>query len=152
MRRGYTLNQIGIKDISYPDWPDWYIESMEKLKGHCLYCGKKLIDKRRKYCSPKDENEFPTHKDNCWCATNDLRVTPVRRMVHRIFKFECQECGKHFSYKTPAGAELPIHGGENHHVIPLKDGGKDSIENMTLLCKDCHKKETFKKPKERLLE
>ena len=144
MNRGYTLNQVGIKEISYPDWPDWYIESTEKLKGFCLYCGKKLQDKRRRYCQTKDENLI-THKDRCWCAVNDLHVTPVRRMVHRIFKFECQDCHKHFSYFTPAGAELPTHSGENHHNIPLKDGGADSIENMILLCKECHKKRTFPK-------
>jgi len=148
VNRHYSLYEIGIKDISYPEWPDWYIESTNKLEGHCLYCGAKLGDKRRRYCPPKDKDEFPTHKDNCWCAVNDLRITPVRRMVHRIFKFECQECGKHFSFKTPAGAELPFHCGENHHVIPLKEGGRDLIENMILLCVDCHKKKTFKQKKE----
>ena len=150
--RNYRLDQIGVKGIPWVEWPSWYIESTNKLKGFCLWCGKKLKDKRRRYCRPRNENEFPTCKDRCRCAPYDLRVSPIRRYVHKLFNFECQNkrCGKHFSFKTPAGAQLPVHSGEVHHVNPLKKHGLDSIENMTLLCKKCHKKETYKRGKELL--
>ena len=144
MNRGHRLDQIGVEPISYAGYPEWYINSIEKLKGYCLWCGKKLPNKRYHYCPPKDEHEY-SHKDRCRCAVHDLRVTPVRRFVHQKFKFECQECGKHFPYFTPAGAELPVHGGEVHHSTPLKDGGEDSIENMELLCEKHHKEKTYPK-------
>ena len=142
MNRAHRLDQIGIKDISYPGYPKWYINSIEKLKGYCLWCGKELPNKRYHYCPQEDKWEFGC-KDRCHCAVHDLRVNPIRRFVHQKFNFECQECGEHFSYFTPAGAELPVHWGEVHHVIPLKDGGEDSIGNMTLLCKKHHKEKTF---------
>lgn len=147
MNRGHRLDQINvdIENVPLMEHPEWYINSTEKLKGYCLWCGKKLPNKRYHYCPPKNEHEFPTHKDNCRCAVHDQRVNPIRRFVHKKFKFECQKCGKHFSYFTPAGAELPVHGGEVHHVISLKNGGEDSIENMTLLCEKHHKEKTFPK-------
>jgi len=144
MNRGHRLDQVGVEDRPLVDWPDWYLKSLENLRGRCLWCGKELPDKRRVYCKPKNEIEFSC-KDKCQCAPHDLRVNPIRRLVHKIFKFECQECGKHFSYFTSAGAELPVHGGEVHHSTPLKDGGEDSIENMELLCEKHHKEKTFPK-------
>lgn len=148
--RNYRLDQVGIEGIPFVEWPSWYIESINKLKGFCLWCGKRLEDKRRVYCKPKDKWELSC-KDYCRCAVHDLQVTSIRRYVHKLFNFECQNkrCGKHFSFKTPAGAELPVHSGEVHHVKALKNNGLDSIENMTLLCGKCHKKETFKSPPRR---
>ena len=143
--RGHRLDQVGVDIRPLIEWPKWYLDSIERLKGKCLWCGKELENRRRKYCKPKDEFEFPTHKDKCRCASHDLGVSPIRRLVHQIYKYECQECHKHFSYFTPAGAELPVHGGENHHKIALKDGGEDSVENMILLCEKCHKNKTYKK-------
>jgi len=143
INRAHRVDQINADHIGLLEWPEWYINSTNKLKGYCLWCGKELPNRRRHYCKPKDEFEFPTHKDKCHCASHDLGVSPIRRLVHRLYKFECQECGKHFSYFTPAGAELPIHSGENHHKIALKDGGEDIIDNMILLCKKHHKEKTF---------
>lgn len=144
MERKTRLDEFDIKVIPFVEWPTWYIESIEKLKGYCLWCGKKLEDKRRNYCKPKDKWELSC-KDFCRCAVHDLRVTSIRRLVHKLGNFECKNknCKKHFSFMTPAGAELPIHGGEVHHVVALKDNGLDSIENMTLLCKECHKEKTY---------
>jgi len=126
------------------DFPKWYINSINKLKGFCLSCGKELNDKRRKYCKPKSEDEISTCKDKCICAIHDLQVTSIRRFIHKLFDFTCQKCGKHFSYFTSAGAELPIHSGEVDHIISLYKGGEDKIQNMTLLCFDCHKDKTKK--------
>ena len=140
MKRKTRLEEFEIKDIPFLGWPGWYLESIDKLKGRCLWCGKNLEDKRRMYCKPKDKWELSC-KDYCRCAVHDLQVTSIRRYIHKLFNFECQnkKCRIHFSFKTPAGAELPRHAGEVHHKVALKDGGEDSVENMTLLCKKCHK-------------
>lgn len=145
MKRKTRLDEFGIRGVPLLEMPDWYLESLDKLKGRCLWCGKKLEDKRRVYCESKDKQGF-IHKDYCRCAIHDLQVTPIRRYIHKIFYFECQnkKCMIHFSFKTPAGAELPVHGGEVHHKVALKDGGEDSVENMTLLCKKCHKEKRKK--------
>jgi len=150
--RAHRVDQIEAEDIPVLDWPEWYIDSIGKLKGQCLWCGKKLPNRRRHYCKSKDEFEFPTCKDKCRCAAHDLRVSPIRRLIHKMYDFECQECGEHFSYFTPAGAELPVHGGENHHIVALKDGGKDIVGNMILLCKKHHKEKTIKQSKKVILD
>lgn len=140
MKRKTRLDEFESKDILVLGWPDWYLESIDKLKGRCLWCGKNLEDRRRAYCKPKDKWELSC-KDYCRCAVQDLQVTPIRRYIHKLYNFECQnkKCGKHFSYFTPAKAELPVHRGEVHHKIALQDGGEDSIKNMTLVCGSCHK-------------
>jgi len=51
------------------------------------------------------------------------------------------------TYKSMCGAvcynpacETPDEGLECHHIIPLKNGGDDSPENMIQLCHKCHKR------------
>ena len=43
-------------------------------------------------------------------------------------KYRCRKCGR-------KNCRL-----EAHHIIPRKDGGKDSIRNLTTLCEKCHGK------------
>lgn len=40
----------------------------------------------------------------------------------------CTECGK---------SNLPL---EVHHIIPVSEGGLDSLQNLRALCRSCHRK------------
>lgn len=132
MKRNTSIHEYKDFDFQSLTKPEWYVASIEKLKGRCIWCGKKLPKRKRRYCSDICRRES-------WHSIHDLRVTSLRRYIHQRDKFECQKCGKHFSFFTPAGAELTYHSGHVHHIIPLYKGGADSHENMTLLCKECHK-------------
>ena len=44
----------------------------------------------------------------------------------------CQKCGEW----VPPGVPC-------HHIIPKSQGGEDTMENLTLLCLECHYKEHF---------
>lgn len=51
----------------------------------------------------------------------------------------CKLCGEHHDLINENG-DVYV---EYHHIIPLKDGGKDEYENLIALCPICHKKAHF---------
>ncbi len=56
-----------------------------------------------------------------------------REQIEKIFEkadHECQACGKDEENDTSAlGA---------YHIVPLRKGGKNEIDNAVVLCRDCH--------------
>ena len=54
--------------------------------------------------------------------------------------YSCRVCGK--SSIEPVNSSTGYHkvhfGLEVHHIIPRKDGGSDSFQNLITLCEDCH--------------
>lgn len=54
----------------------------------------------------------------------------IRREVWKRDKFQCQCCGKHGG----KGIWLVV-----HHMKPVNRGGSSRIENLILLCEECHK-------------
>lgn len=49
-------------------------------------------------------------------------------------RLTCEQCGKPF--KEARGRDSLV----IHHIIPLKDGGTDDLENLMVLCRSCHNK------------
>lgn len=53
----------------------------------------------------------------------------IRQIVFERDNYTCQECGK-------TNGRLAV-----HHIIPRKDGGQDSMDNLVTVCDGvCHKK------------
>lgn len=52
----------------------------------------------------------------------------VRREVNRRDGFQCVKCGE--------GSEDIL---QEHHIIPLNQGGMNFQDNLATLCEDCHK-------------
>lgn len=48
----------------------------------------------------------------------------------------CQLCDSKAPFKNRDGEDYL----ESHHIIPLSQGGEDSIENVIALCPNCHRK------------
>ena len=59
---------------------------------------------------------------------NTTKRESLRAQAFRLYGKTCNYCG-----------EI---GNEVDHVIELAAGGDNSIENLQVLCKDCHKKKT----------
>lgn len=146
-KRHYSINRIPGAPTELPagwKWPEWYTTSRELNRGNCLWCGKHLDNSRLQYCS-----ESPGIGASCkrrvmwtgWVSYN-LRVTSLRRFLHKWYNFECCRCGIHASKTTPAGVELPIIAFEGDHHQALVLGGEDHWDNMRLLCPACHKLKT----------
>ena len=55
---------------------------------------------------------------------------------------------KEITRKQKDLAQLAI---EAHHIIPVSEGGKDMLDNLITLCKDCHRGNSWQEIK-RLME
>jgi hypothetical protein len=117
------------------DYPKWYYRSKDEAKKNhiCYYCGNKTTNNRSTFCS----KDCKTHWLN-WAGINSLRTNSVRREIHKKFEFACTNCGLMFYQEFPSGVKVPRFYGERHHIIPLENGGLDTFDNQTLLCRDCH--------------
>ena len=60
--------------------------------------------------------------DNRTCFTVNLRDN-----------LRCRRCGR-----RPSSAKGYHRGFEYHHVTPRSEGGPDDVDNLALLCRDCH--------------
>ena len=52
----------------------------------------------------------------------------------------CQDCGQQAPFINKQTNEPFL---ETHHIIPLADGGDDTIENTIALCPNCHRKRHY---------
>ncbi|HDR3495918.1 TPA: HNH endonuclease [Bacillus toyonensis] len=52
----------------------------------------------------------------------------------------CEECGQEAPFKRAKDGTPYL---EVHHVVPLSEGGEDTVENATALCPNCHRKAHF---------
>lgn len=75
--------------------------------------------------------------DNIRSVENKIRIAPRNRrnpknskLARMILPNECNICGAQFEDNNVLDV---------HHLIPLSQGGEDKIENMVLLCPNCHK-------------
>lgn len=103
--------------------------------GLCPWCGEKVENKRRVYCS-----------DECRTHFNNLTVWWRGRgtySTHILYRdnFTCQNCGTFHAAKNEHGIRVPVSDGclHVHHIKYVSDGGGDEPANLMTLCEDCHK-------------
>jgi predicted HNH restriction endonuclease len=60
------------------------------------------------------------------------------RNIAKIYSCRCAVCGWHLPTITPKGNQYQG-GCELHHIIAYKDGGTETVDNLILLCPNCHK-------------
>ncbi len=65
----------------------------------------------------------PTYRARMQERARNMRY--LRPFIRRRDKRTCRRCG--------------CFGVEVHHIIPIKNGGVDTPENLVLLCKGCHR-------------
>ena len=76
-----------------------------------------------------------------------IRNFPLANKLKKIYNSKCQICG--FTFKKKNGENYS----EVHHIIPLGESGSDSINNMIVICSNCHSEVTYANVKlGRLLE
>lgn len=64
-------------------------------------------------------------------GTNRTGVaTELRSFIYHRDNSVCQECNLTFE----------LWESQIHHIVPVSNGGNDSVENLILLCKNCHTK------------
>jgi len=95
----------------------------KRYTGPCTICGKVSL-----YKDPSTVCRF------CYLAKTkerEMHTNATNRLKHKVLIKErgnkCELCG----------ATGTLHA---HHIKPLKDGGKDEVGNLLLVCPDCHKR------------
>lgn len=96
----------------------------EVIWKHCLNCGRRFIAnpssrKRCNDCQAMSKRSLST-----------IEYRHKRTLFLSKFKNQCQSCHAALNEKTV----------RLHHILPLGLGGKDRIENITILCEKCHRK------------
>lgn len=112
-------------------WRDYRASRRDELNANYKAWAKKR-GPRRKLMTPDQKLA-----DRLWNAARrarslgaevlDVSVRDVRRLEHRL-RNRCAYCDKK--------AEATLH---LEHIIPLFQGGRHSIGNLTLACEDCNK-------------
>ena len=91
----------------------------------------KLSDKElARYASVKNVNKKPKTTE----TVVYYRDPYLKQLVKRIANGKCQYCGNDAPFFDKDGQPYL----EEHHVVKLADGGKDSIDNVVAICPNCH--------------
>lgn len=109
--------------------------------GHCQWCGKLITVKRRKsFCSKECSHAFNIATSPVYYANQGSRGGYANHILRRD-NYTCQKCGKFHGLINKHGIKLPTTDGklEIHHKQQVQYGGDDSPDNLTTLCKECHK-------------
>jgi 5-methylcytosine-specific restriction protein A len=70
-------------------------------------------------------------------ATNQYERNPaVSELAKRRAGGKCQLCGGDAPFRYINGEPYL----ETHHIIPLSEGGEDTVANTVALCPNCHRK------------
>lgn len=129
------------------------------MTGVCAYCGSPLPSSRRKYCCD-------LHEQLWWFKLFEQEISIpgrrptipgawdyVRNAAIKLAGNKCQRCGK-TDYDMKEEIRRRMAGNpqwvinlninelvyfEVHHRIPLYQGGNSQLDNLVVLCKECHK-------------
>jgi 5-methylcytosine-specific restriction endonuclease McrA len=64
-----------------------------------------------------------------------VRDPKVVAVVNRMAAGKCESCGRHAPFEDDNGQPFL----EVHHVVPLAEGGVDTVENAVAVCPNCHR-------------
>lgn len=94
----------------------------------CSYCGGPLPPNRHKYCS-----------NDCWRTAN-IEANPHQRHVTiPALDRRCAICGWELTPTGPRGGCMWHRScAEIHHILPVSEGGENTLDNLIALCHDCH--------------
>lgn len=111
------------------DTPDLRLDSKT-----CKWCGGNLKNKRQSsFCSPTCSEWYNN------AVTWQRGIPKVPWCVIIRDNFACRECGVTGIWINVHNRLIPSNSGlEVHHIIPVKDGGSDHIDNLITLCVKCH--------------
>ena len=118
--------------ISPQDYlPESYLEDAEKVQEKTLA----KMDDRTLMEKAKAASKEPVKSNMTVRHIVYVRDQAIAKYVKRRARGICQLCGQPAPFEVNGEPFL-----EEHHVVPLSEGGPDTIENACALCPNCHKK------------
>ena len=102
----------------------------------CVFCGRQFENPRKntKYCCAECERRarYEKRKDQIIERNEKSTSENLRKEVAIRFKYKCALCGWHIPRCAGGGCEV-------HHIKEVCNGGSNEINNLILLCPNCHK-------------
>ena len=130
------IENITNKHIPVPSYK-FSQEQLENLQSHLQYEIKKLsLDELRNKALEKDK----VLKKIKVYSTQFVRDPYVSEYVKKKANGICQDCKQPAPFINKKTGEPYL---ETHHIIPLSQGGSDTIDNVVALCPNCHRKRHY---------
>jgi len=106
----------------------WPARNSPEGRPLCRYCDMELQKPRRSWCSDKCRD----------MALIELNPHGYRGIVIKYLGYKCFVCEVSLLQREKYG-EVPWNAKvEIHHIVHVKNGGDNKIENLVGLCHDCH--------------
>lgn len=117
----------------------WYVEHYDHATGECLLVRGRIaniyIDQFHLEVETASHTKQKEHLSLVYQRSPQLRAEVLLRAKGR-----CELCGAQ-GFKTSSGSTYL----ETHHIQPLSEHGKDTIENVIALCPNHHREAHFGK-------
>ena len=118
----------------------WHVKSYNSRTGQCILARGEPVPK---YVDQFEQDRHPAKKETITQVFE--RSSQVRKQVLERAKGHCEWCGAK-GFATSSGSTYL----ETHHIQPLSENGKDSVENVVALCPNHHREAHFGKNSEEL--
>lgn len=111
----------------------------------CKICGAAIPDTRTsnntKYCSPKCAREAEAQQNIKAISRRAYNINKVSYLVYKAYDFKCAICKWQATKELISfnGKVQHSHGNEIHHIEPIRENGKETADNLILLCPNHHK-------------
>jgi len=114
----------------------FHLASRNRVEVKCLNCGKAFEMKRSqslKCCSLNCRREYAKENkiDRSFYGSREWKLIRYKTIARDDFK--CSQCGEE---------NYTLH---VHHVVPVREGGSDELDNLITLCPKCHRAIHIKK-------
>ena len=110
----------------------------------CKLCGAEIEDRtshNTKYCSSKCAREAEARQNIKRIADRANHLKGVNHLVYRAYNYKCAICGWKATDELiiSKGKIQYAYGNEVHHITQVAKGGKETADNLILLCPNHHK-------------
>lgn len=110
----------------------------------CKMCGNEITDRESnntKYCSLQCARKAEAEKRTAVIAKRAENINKVAHLVYRAYNCKCAICGWQATdeFIISKGKIQYAYGNEIHHITQVAKGGKETADNLILLCPNHHK-------------
>jgi len=110
----------------------------------CVICGAEITGKysnNRKYCSEACIRKHEATKYQDRITKRAKNINKVAHRVYRAYNSSCAICGWRATDELiiSKGKIQYAYGNEIHHITPIAEGGRETADNIILLCPNHHK-------------
>ena len=83
------------------------------------------------------QNTEPKYRSNNGYYPKDWEMR--KNYIKKKYNYKCASCGSENEYTSQWYAPYKFKF-FCHHIVSIKEGGDNSLENLILLCEECHNK------------